>query len=114
MTADLDLDALAALEQAHDGTDPRATGDLVRALLDAAPALIAAARERDALADDIEDHWRGEVTILAHQRDAARAELADLRGRLGVVEDMAERADRKGYDLEAYEVLAALGIGGGA
>ena len=60
------------------------------------------------------------VAAVAEERDAALAEVRDLldvlterddlRGRLAAVEAVAERAERKGYDLDPVEVLEACNM----
>lgn len=49
--------------------------------------------------------WTVEVGCPVHDPDA---QIRALRARIGAAQDLAERASRKGYDLDPYDVLSAL------
>ena len=58
-----------------------------------------------ALGGLIRDQLRGVEERHQTYRSQAEALIADLRARLAHIEALAERASRKGYDLDPYEVI---------
>jgi hypothetical protein len=126
MTADLDLDVLAALEQAAtpgpwatDGVQmvvetgiylTRADAALIAALRNAAPALIAAARELQRRVTCSCAAGRGVMDCEVRARDAARAELADLRERVEAALDPSPR-DFASWPPLRDRIRAALATG---
>jgi hypothetical protein len=71
---------------------------------------LAAIRARYAIPHGVEAIANGhaDASWLLAERDAAVSEAAGLRTRLAAVEYMAERADRKGYQLDPADILDTL------